>query len=95
MKLINIKLPERDIEIIDSIVKISQSKEKLTSCKYDNRSDFIRVAINNLIEQERNTIIANKSQSSGGNLLMRPFDSPPMKAFNKLPGDSKSKKAKI
>jgi Arc/MetJ-type ribon-helix-helix transcriptional regulator len=50
------KIPQRDIEIIDSIVKISQNKEKLTSCKYDNRSDFIRVAINALIEQERSYI---------------------------------------
>ncbi len=44
MKLITLKIPERDIAVIDSIVKKSK--------KYDNRSDFIRVSINDLIMRE-------------------------------------------
>lgn len=54
MKTINIKLPERNLDFADEIVTESHIREgRRTTRKYDSRSDFIRVALEELILKEQ------------------------------------------
>ncbi len=64
---INLKIPERDLEAVDAIVKESQKEDILTSTKYDNRSDFIRVAIQKLIAHEHEIMLikTNAAKAKG------------------------------
>ncbi len=50
---INLKIPERDLETVDEIVAESQKTKRRTTVSYDNRSDFIRQAVFELIKKEQ------------------------------------------
>jgi Arc/MetJ-type ribon-helix-helix transcriptional regulator len=50
---INLKIPERDLETVDDIVTESQKAKRRTFVRYDNRSDFIRQAVLELIKKEQ------------------------------------------
>ncbi len=57
---INLKIPERDLETVDEIVAESQKAKRSTTVRYDNRSDFIRQAISELIKKEQAAMVVKK-----------------------------------
>ncbi len=58
MKALSVKLPEWDIDTADSIVLESHlpGEGRRTTRKYDSRSDFIRIAVEELIFKEGKVI---------------------------------------
>jgi Arc/MetJ-type ribon-helix-helix transcriptional regulator len=57
---INLKIPERDVKTIDDLVYESQKKNRRTTVRYDNRSDFIRQAVLELIKKEEQAMEVKK-----------------------------------